>query len=152
MADKTPFPVEAELQAMEARTADLHAKLFELGEEFESSRRLGQLLEDLRALVAGVRTLQANQAAGEAALKAVRHVLNRRQLNPDLGYYIGYGTESFDLLCAAEALVTGEPVEVVQERRSQDMQPTYRKVKRRELQLEERIAALERELEAARGS
>lgn len=58
---------------------------------------------------------------------AVAHILNRIQTDPDLHYYAGPFTETFALLCAAEAERTGLDVEEVTKRRSQDRQPPHRR-------------------------
>ena len=50
--------------------------------------------------------------------KAVTYILDRAQTDADLGYLIGPCTESFTLLCQAEACRTGESVEAVKARRS----------------------------------
>lgn len=48
-----------------------------------------------------------------AADKAVRHLIIRMLQDPRLGYLLGYGSESFDLLTAAQAEAEGRPVEVL---------------------------------------
>ena len=60
---------------------------------------------------------------------AVKHVLDRAQENPDLGYYIGPGMQSFHLLCKAEAEHLGRPLADVERERARDLQPEYRKRK-----------------------
>lgn len=62
----------------------------------------------------------------DAALKAVRYVLDRAQVDPDLGYYVGPGTQAFALLCAADAEARGVPLEIVERERGEDRQPAYR--------------------------
>lgn len=53
-----------------------------------------------------------------SAQRAVLQVLGTAQRNPDtVGYYIGPGTRSFEMLCAAEAEITGETPEAVEARR-----------------------------------
>lgn len=56
---------------------------------------------------------------------AVRHILNRMQTDPDFRHLL-LDTESFHLLCAAEAARTDRPVEDVKRDRRLDLQPTYR--------------------------
>lgn len=75
---------------------------------------------------------------------AVRYILNRRQTDPDLGYLIGSMTESFDLLCRAEAETTGKPLNEVASARRRDLQPEYRK-------RAAEVVTLRKELEALRG-
>ncbi len=58
--------------------------------------------------------------------QAIAYVLNRIQTDPDVGYYCGFGTEVFRLLCVAEAEITGKPAEEVEARRRRDLQPDYR--------------------------
>lgn len=58
---------------------------------------------------------------------AVRYLLDRRQEDPDLGYYIGFGTEAFRRLCVAEAVHLGEDLAAVEQRRLQDRQPPHRR-------------------------
>lgn len=50
--------------------------------------------------------------------EAVKYVLDRAQTDADLGYLIGPGTQTFEMLCAAEAARTGEPIEAVKAKRS----------------------------------
>lgn len=53
--------------------------------------------------------------------EAVKYVLDRAQTDADLGYLIGPATQTFELLCAAEAERTGESVDVVKERRGKSL-------------------------------
>jgi hypothetical protein len=55
-----------------------------------------------------------------AADKAIDYVLNRRQNDADLAWQIDPFTQTFEVLCAAEAERTGEALEVVKTRRSVD--------------------------------
>lgn len=57
---------------------------------------------------------------------AVVYLLSRAQTDPDLGYLLGPGTESFERLCRAEAALLGEDVAAVRARRSRDLQPEHR--------------------------
>lgn len=53
------------------------------------------------------------------AERAVIHVLDTAQRDPrGLGYHLGPGTQSYTLLCAAEAELTGETPEAVEARRA----------------------------------
>lgn len=63
----------------------------------------------------------------EQLYRAVRYVLDRSQRDPDLGYYIGPGTQAFKELCQAEAAYTGKPLAEIEEARGTDLQPEYRK-------------------------
>lgn len=71
--------------------------------------------------------------------QAVNYILDRIQTDPDVYYYLGPGTESFALLCAAEAARTGEPTDEVRKRRRKDLQPEYRRRQAKVVELEERI-------------
>jgi hypothetical protein len=55
-----------------------------------------------------------NPQAFEKAAAAIFHVLRRIQSSPELGYYMGVGSESFARLCAARAAITGQNVEQVE--------------------------------------
>jgi hypothetical protein len=57
--------------------------------------------------------------AQNALWAAVQYALLRTQYDPDLRRYAGLGTQTFAMLCEAEAAVTGEPVDAVRERRSE---------------------------------
>lgn len=48
---------------------------------------------------------------------AILYILNRIQDDADLYFLCGFGTETFRLLCLAEAEMTGQPVASVEERR-----------------------------------
>lgn len=58
---------------------------------------------------------------------AVRYALDRIQVDPDVRYYCGWGTEIFRRLCLAEAEHRGVPLEEVEKERSRDLQPEHRK-------------------------
>lgn len=86
---------------------------------------------------------------------AIEYVLDRSQVDPDLGYLIGIGSESFVRLCAAEALALGELPTVVALRRDVDRQPAHRRrepdvvvLRARVEQLEDRVELLEDRLRA----
>ena len=95
-----------------------------------SSTTIGWRLEDLRRAFASeareesprkrfaAASVRAGLAsAGDLAIDAVVHVLDRAQTDADLGYLIGPGTETFAKRRAAEAALTGEPVDEVKKRR-----------------------------------
>lgn len=69
---------------------------------------------------------QVPDATLSAADQAVKYLLDRIQLDPNLRYYCGNGTESFALLVAAEAARTGETVEAVKDRRCVRLTPSHR--------------------------
>ena len=75
--------------------------------------------------------------------RAVAYMLDRLQVNPDVRFYCGPGTETFSQLCAAEAARTGETVEAVRERRSKDLQPNYSKRVADVVKLREQLDAVE---------
>lgn len=76
--------------------------------------------------------------------EAVAYVLNRAQVDADLGYQVGPATEAFERLCRGEALFTGQSLEHVQRARARSN--THRKPQIPELR--RHIDALERALEA----
>lgn len=88
-------------------------------------------------------TPEKNAAAIHALYRAVNYLLTRAQTNPDLGYEIGPGTESFHRLCSAEALVLDQPLKEVEALRGRDLQPEHDK-------REPMIVVLRRELDALR--
>ena len=51
----------------------------------------------------------------EQAKKAIVHMLKRIKSHPQIGYYCGELTETFDLLTEAAATLYGEPVDKVRE-------------------------------------
>lgn len=63
----------------------------------------------------------------EMLYAAVKHALDRSQVDPDFGYYCGPFTETYELLCAAEAAHLGRPVDEIKRWRGPDLQPLYRK-------------------------
>lgn len=81
------------------------------------------------------------------AEKAVTHILDRIQTDPDLAYCIGDLTESFALLCAAEAARTGEGVAAVKARRGEDLQPEHRRRDAEVETLKGRVEELEEQIE-----
>lgn len=86
----------------------------------------------------------------ETLYKAVKYTLDRSQTDPDFGYYCGPLTQTFALLCEAEAVMTGETAQAVGARRRVDLQPEYRKRKPEVQELQEKLKALEK-LEEMRG-
>jgi hypothetical protein len=55
--------------------------------------------------------------AATLAQRAVTHLLDHIQQDPDVGHLLGYGTTSFSLLCDAEAARLGVAPAAVQARR-----------------------------------
>jgi len=47
------------------------------------------------------------------AKRAIRHTLERIRNHPEVGFYLGVGTQTFSLLTEAAATLYGEPVEKV---------------------------------------
>lgn len=74
------------------------------------------------------------------AIKAIRHILSRIETSPEVGYYMGWGTESFSLLARAYGEHTGKTEDEVQE----EFAPKAARDPRKELQ--GRIEDLERQL------
>ena len=77
-----------------------------------------------------------------AADQAVKYILDRIQTDPDLRYYMGSMTESFRLLCLAEAEFTGKRLDQVEAERKRDLQPEYRKRRPEIVELKEKLEAL----------
>jgi hypothetical protein len=76
--------------------------------------------------------------------EAVAFVLNRAQMDSDLGYQIGPATEAFKRLCRAEAAFTGQSVDHVMRARSRATTPRRPRIP----VLVEHVDALEKALEA----
>jgi len=55
-------------------------------------------------------TIALRTAAG-----AIEHVLERIRISPEVGYYMGYGTQSFQMLCEAYAGIHGKSYDDVEE-------------------------------------
>lgn len=53
----------------------------------------------------------------EIAIDAVKYALDRVQRDPDFHYFCGWGTETFERFCRAEAAATGKTFEEVEEQR-----------------------------------
>jgi hypothetical protein len=80
------------------------------------------------------------QALAQAA-SAISHVLHRIQTAPEVGYYLGVGTESFDRLCHAHAAITGEHFEHVENHFApQNARDPRKELQERVCDLEERLA------------
>ena len=56
---------------------------------------------------------------------AIEYALHRIQTNPDMHFVAGPGTETFHLLCEAEAELTGTTLASVERRCAVDRQPAY---------------------------
>jgi len=61
-------------------------------------------------------TSMDNLSPEAKAQKAIRHVLNRIEEHPEIGYYLGIGTESFALLTEADATFNKADVELTRKR------------------------------------
>jgi hypothetical protein len=81
-----------------------------------------------RVKVARDRLMLLVGAAPEMA-NAVKYLLDRSQENPDLGYYVGPGMQSFHLLCKAEAKYSGRELAEVEKERGRDLQHKHSKRK-----------------------
>jgi len=81
-----------------------------------------------------------NTPTETTAIKAIRHVLNRISTSPEVGYYMGWGTESFSLLARAYGEHTGRSENEVQDEFAPNMARDPRK------ELRDRIEDLERKL------
>lgn len=65
--------------------------------------------------------------ARDVLYAAVSHTLDQIQVNPDVHYYCGWGTQIFYLLIRAEAAYLGKPLAEVEAARRKDLQPSYRR-------------------------
>jgi len=52
----------------------------------------------------------------EQSKQAIGHVLLQICNHPHIGWYLGFGTQSFDLLTEAFATLTNQPIEQVRDR------------------------------------
>jgi hypothetical protein len=52
----------------------------------------------------------------EQSRKAIGHVLIQIRDHPHVGWYLGFGTESFDLLTEAYATLTNQTIEGIRDR------------------------------------
>lgn len=77
-----------------------------------------------------------------AADQAVKYILDRIQTDPDLRRVAGPMTETFHLLCVAEAEFSGARLDQVEAKRKVDLQPEYRKRRAQVLELREQLEAL----------
>jgi hypothetical protein len=71
--------------------------------------------------------IAATGATFLTCVAAITYTLERAQRDPDLGYYIGPGTETFRLLCTAEAALRAKPLADVEKDRGRDLQPPHSK-------------------------
>ncbi len=81
--------------------------------------------------------------ATSALYEAVKYALDRSQTDPDLGYYLGPGTQAFYLLCKAEAAHLGQPLAEIEKERRRDLQPAHSKRAPEVLELRERVRELQ---------
>jgi len=82
----------------------------------------------------------------EKLVGAVTWTLNRAQTDPDFRDMMVL-TESHDRLCAAEAVVLGQPAEQVLERRRKDLQPSHRRHLPRRVEMQERLEHIRQAVE-----
>jgi hypothetical protein len=85
-------------------------------------------------------------------LRGVDYALSRIQTDPDVRWLCGPGSQTFALLCEAEAHLRSEPVESVRERRSElvgshaQETPRIPAMRKRVEELESEVATLEQKL------
>lgn len=53
------------------------------------------------------------QTAEQQAKKAIAHTLQQIRDNPSIGWYLGFGSQTFSLLTEAAATLWSEPLETV---------------------------------------
>lgn len=82
---------------------------------------------------------------------AVKHTLDQIQVNPDLRYYAGWGTQVFYLLVRAEAAYLGQPLEEIEAARRLDRQPSYRRREAEVLRLRDERDELRTQLDSVGG-
>jgi hypothetical protein len=73
---------------------------------------------------------------------AIAYTLDRIQVDPDVRYYCGFGTELFYQLVQAEADYLGKPLEEIEAERRQDRQPSYRRREPEVVRLRDQLAEL----------
>lgn len=78
-----------------------------------------------------------------AAAEAIGYVLNRIQIDPNVGYYCGVGTQVFYLLCKAESELTGRPLADVEAARRRNLTPEHREQRPDVIVLRKQIEAIE---------
>lgn len=61
-------------------------------------------------------TQMADLPAEQQAKKAIAHVLHQIKANPEIGYHMGVGTQSFALLTEAAATLYNKKLEEVREK------------------------------------
>jgi hypothetical protein len=83
----------------------------------------------------------------EQLYAAVKHTLDQIQVNPDVRYYCGWGTQIFYLLIRAEAAHLGKPLDEIETARRQDRQPSYRRREPEVLRLREKLDELRNQLD-----
>lgn len=93
----------------------------------------------LTAHRAALAEIEALRERGKVMADAIRYVLDRTQIDPDLRYYLGFGTEAWARLTHAEAMATGDQTESVRRRRDVDRQPAHSKREPEVLTLRKRL-------------
>src|SRR5262245_17277402 len=72
-------------------------------------------------------TKDADTRKIEACTSALVYLGRQIQENPDVCYYIGFGTESFHRIAVALATLTDRSVDEVEAALREDRQPSYRR-------------------------
>jgi hypothetical protein len=81
---------------------------------------------------------------------AVKYTLDQIQVNPDVRYYCGWGTQIFYLLIRAEAAHLGKPLAEIEAERRKDLQPSYRRREPEVIRLLDERDALRAQLDGSR--
>lgn len=78
----------------------------------------------------------------KACERALFYIGERMQDNPDVGYYLGYGTEIFHRIAVAIATLTDKPLDEVEKALREDRQPHYRRRQPEVIRLREKLDEL----------
>jgi len=95
--------------------------------------------------------LNRQRDARDLLYAAVSHTLDQIQVNPDVHYYCGWGTQIFYLLVKAEAACLGKPLDEVEKERRKDRQPAHRRREAEVLRLRDQRDELRTQLDSVGG-
>lgn len=130
---------------------DAAVRLLRMVRQTANDDALPEPLEDIRSTLNTWWHQIENQQRADAALVeradlAVFHILDLVQLNPDVRWHLGFGSESFARLCRYQASRRGQDEETVRNERSRDLQADYCRRDPEILVLRSRVEELEAQL------
>lgn len=113
-------------------------------EKGEALMDVWDVLDDAERRAERAAAMAGHQTEADVVRGAVSYLIHRIQTDPDVGYYLGWGTEAFRRLCLAQAALTGRLLDEVERDARRNLIPAHREQRPQVAILRERLEELER--------